>query len=168
MERRFFKRRLHLAVAMALGTAFAAQGQDVITIGSISQAEPGQLVTVPIHVRDRSNTALDDDAGAERAIRNFAITVRASPATAVESVDFVKAGLTSGHAPVFESTVDSGDARSWIVSFDESLGFAVDAASPGDLIAHLMVQLAADVELGTVVQLDLGALGTALGNASGT
>ncbi|MCP4654375.1 MAG: hypothetical protein GY856_03040, partial [bacterium] len=46
--------------------------------------------------------------------------------------------------------------------------FAVDAASPGDLIAHLMVQLAADVELGTVVQLDLGALGTALGNASGT
>lgn len=168
MERRFFQRKLQLAIAMAFGFALAAQGQDVITISSISQTDPGQLVTVPIHVRDRSNTSLNEDAGADRTIRNLAVSVRYSPVSAVADVEIVKAGLTAAHTPVFETAINLGDTHSWIVSFDESLGFAVDAASPGDLVAHLRLQLAADVASGTVVELELVGATTALGNASGT
>jgi len=168
MDRSFCTRGLHTAIAMAIFAALPTHGQDAITVSSISQVDPGQLVTVPIHVRDRSNTSLDENAEAERTIRNLAITVRYSPAAAVDAVDIVRAGLTAAHAPVFETAVDADDAHSGIASFDESLGFTVDAASPGDLVAHLRVQLAADVASGTVVKLELVGATTALGNASGT
>ncbi|MCP4654190.1 MAG: hypothetical protein GY856_02105 [bacterium] len=164
-------RRLSVALFVVLFPALAA-AQDVMTVGS-SEAplNPGELVVVPVYVRDTSGTALGIDAGAGRRIQNLSIIVEYSPAAAVTAIDIGRAGLTAALTPVFEADVDADGQRSWIATFDETgapLPFNLDAALPGDQVAELTIQLSGQVGPKTVLVLSLVGATTALGDRGGT
>jgi hypothetical protein len=63
-----------IAALLVLVPAVGAS-QDVMTIGSSEEPlSPGELLVVPIIVRDTSGTSLDVDAGANRKIQDLSIS----------------------------------------------------------------------------------------------
>ncbi len=149
----------------------AAAGQDVLTVGSVLDAHAGQLVAVPIYVRDLAGTPLGGDAGAGRSIQGLSMTVQVSPLAAAAPVEFQRAGVTDGPAAVFEAELAATGQRSWIIAFSETadpLSFTLGAAPPGDLAGVLTVQLAAALPVGTLIDLTLEPATTALANQAGT
>ena len=160
-----------MLMAMPFGTAEGQPGRDVITVGSVASVSPGQLVMVPIFVRDVAGSPLGGDQPVGRAIQDFAITVQILPAGAVSMVSFQRSGLTANLTPVFETSVESGDRQSWIASFDETddpVLLTLDATEPGERVVHLVVQIDPSFVPGSAVRLRPVAATTALGNQQGT
>ncbi len=152
---------------LSLVSAAVPQGlaaQDVLSVGSTSGARPGEEVTLPLRLRDRANTPLNSGGDPELAIQAISVTVEYSPASAVESLSIVRAGVTSTLVPRFEAQIPGPSRQSWIVSFDEGLTLS---GSSAETIAGLRLQLAGGTAPGSTVELRLVAETTALSSGNG-
>jgi hypothetical protein len=163
-----------IGVIAALLVLFPAIGasQDVMTIGSSEEPlNPGELIVVPVYVRDTGGTALDADAGTDRKIQDLSITVEYSPAAAVAAIDINRAGITSGLITDFETDYGLGNRQSLIVAFSEStapLPFSLDSQLPGDLVAEVSILLRTEAGPNPYLRLNLVTTTSALGNSTGT
>lgn len=147
-----------------------AAAQDVLGAGSVLTT-PGATVHVPVTVRDRAGTPLDEGAGPDAEIQGFAFRLDFAPASAVTAVGFQQAGVTAGHEPVFPVIQAHADHIVVLMSFDEAsepLALTLDAPAPGDVVGELVFQLASPLPAGTVVTLTLEAATATLVNDSAT
>ncbi len=160
-------------LAILISCAFAAhvQAQDVATVGTVTAS--GSTAIVPFYVRDVSGTALGRDQAAGNKIQALSFRVSYSPAAAVSSVSFTRAGITAGLTPMFETSTPSGSTISYLGSFNETsnlIPFNLDQAAPGDQVLQLTFTLSGSATPGTVITLtiDTSASVTLLSNQAGS
>src|SRR6185436_15359773 len=154
--------------AAAVALAANAQ-QDVITVGSATAT--GTTVDIPVYVRDVAGTPLGVDQSAGSKIQSFSIKVNYSPASAVSSVSFTRAGITASLSPTFESSPSSSGAISWLATFAEgsaTVPFTLNASAPGNQVAHLVFTLSGSAAPGSSISLTLDSSVTQLTNQGGT
>jgi hypothetical protein len=156
--------------ALLAGSASATvSSQDVITIGTgISSAN---TVDVPVYIRDTSGSPLGIDQPPGSRIQSYSIKVNYAPASAIQSVTFTRAGITQSLTPSFESSPASAGAISLLDTFPEAtnlIPFNLNAALPGDKVAHLVFTFAPAVAKGTVVTLTLDPTLTQLTDEGGS
>ncbi len=160
---------LSFVCLVALLVAPCASAQDVITVVTVPASS--STVDVPVYIRDVSGTPLGRDQPAGAKIQSFSIRVIYSPASAVQSVTFTKAGITSG-LQSFESSPASGNTISLLETFQEStnpIPFTLNAPPPGDLVAHMVVTLSAAAQPGSSISLTLDSSAlTQLANEGGS
>jgi hypothetical protein len=170
----------HLLRALVALTAFsflvpaapaAAQTlpRDVVTVGTVTTS--GNMVDVPVYIRDVSGTPLGIDQPPGSRIQAYSIKVDYAPTPAVQAVTFTRAGITAGLTPSAEFTPASPGSISLIDTFDEAtnlIPFTLNAAAPGNQVAHLVFTLSPTATPGTVIALTLDATLTQLSNQGGT
>ena len=147
---------LAMTILWSLPAASAPAAQDVITVGTVSAT--GGSVDVPVSIRDVSTTPLGLDQPAGSRIQSYSIKVTYSPASAVQSVTFSRAGITAPLTPTFESSPAGAGTISLLDSFQEStnlIPFTLDAAAPGDRVAHLLFTLSPGATAGTTITLTI-------------
>ncbi|MEA2166383.1 MAG: hypothetical protein QOK37_4510 [Thermoanaerobaculia bacterium] len=143
---------------------------DSATVATVN-GEQFTTVDVPVYIRDLSGTPLGMDQPPGSKIQAYSFKVNYAPASAVQSITFTRAGITSALTPAFESSPSSAGSISLIDSFQEStnpIPFTLNAAAPGNQVAHLLVTLAPSVTPGTVITLTLDPTLTQLSNDAGT
>ncbi|MEA2163468.1 MAG: hypothetical protein QOK37_1595 [Thermoanaerobaculia bacterium] len=143
---------------------------DSVTVATVNGPQYSQ-VDVPVYIRDLSGTPLGLDQPPGSRIQAYSLTVNYSPASAVQSISFSRAGITTPLTPAFESSPSSAGSISLLDSFQEStnpIPFTLNAAAPGNQVAHLLVTLAPSATPGTVITLTLDPTLTQLSNDSGT
>lgn len=156
------------ALVLSAGPA-AAQTSDVVTVGTV--ATTGTNVTVPVSIRDVSATPLGVDQPAGSRIQAYSIKVDYTPASAIASVTFQRAGITAGLTPSFESSPSTPGSISLINTFAEGtdpIPFTLDAGAPGNQVGELLVTLNPGLPAGTLITLSLDATLTQLSNQGGT
>lgn len=157
-------------VLCAWGPSAPASARDVLSIGSVSLASPGQILQIPIYLRDSSGTALGADVGINRRIQSLAFSIEVTPASAVGTLSLDRAGITAGPTPRFETQDQVGDRVYAILSFDgvaDPLVTTSDSAFPGEVIAMLTFEIAKSFLDGGTVHLDFVPQTAALGNGAG-
>jgi hypothetical protein len=146
---------LLLAVFSLTAVAHAAVvPADVVTVGTVVAAGP--VIDVPVYIRDVSGTPLGVDQPAGSRIQSYSIKVNYSPAAAVQSITFTRAGITAPLTPTFETSPSSAGSVSLLDTFPEAtqmIPFTSNAAAPGNQIGHLTVTLAPSAIPGTVIAL---------------
>src|SRR6266545_180954 len=160
---------LLFAAAAVLVPVVATAQQDVITVGTVTAA--GNTVDVPVSVRDVSGTPLGVDQPAGSKIQSFSIKVTYSPASAVSSVTFTRAGITASLSPTFESSPPNPPSISWLATFQESTNpvpFTLNKAAPGDRVAHMVFTLSGSAAPGSSIALTLDSSVTQLTDQGGT
>jgi len=143
--------------------------KDVVTVASVTAS--GSVVAVPVYLRDLSGTPVGIDQPPGSKIQSYSIKVSYSPAAAVSSISFTRAGITAGLTPAAEFTPASPGAVSLIDTFQEStnpIPFTLDGAAPGDQMAHLTVILSPAAVPGSTVILTLDPVVTTVANQDGT
>jgi hypothetical protein len=155
------------------GVAFPIFGSvvasDVVTIGT--GVSSGLTVDVPVYIRDTSGTPLGIDQPPGSRIQSYSLKVDYSPASAIQSVTFTRAGITQSLTPVFESSPASSGTITLIDTFDETtnlIPFTSNAALPGNQVAKLHFTFQPGTVQGTVVTLTLDPTLTQLSNQGGT
>ena len=154
MQKMFVRTTLAIAFLLVLLPAAPAAvvAQDVITVGNAS-GPAGQVVDVPVFIRDTSGTPLGVDQPPGSKIQSFSIKVDYSPAAAVQSVTFTRAGITQSLTPTFESSPSGAGTISLLDTFQEStnpIPFTLNAALPGNQVAHLLFTLAPSATPGVI------------------
>ena len=132
-----------LCGVMAVPSYAIPVASDVVTIGTVNAT--GLSVDVPVYIRDTSGTPLGIDQPAGSKIQSWSIKVTYAPAAAVSSVSFTRAGITTALTPAFESSPSGVGTVTLLDTFDETTNpvpFTLDAAAPGDEVAHLSFTLA--------------------------
>lgn len=162
-----------IRAAILLGAALpmfaVAVSQDVVTIGS--GVNSGLTVDVPVYIRDTSGSPLGIDQPFGSRIQSYSLTVNYSPASAIQSVTFTRAGITQSLTPAFESSPSSAGSITLIETFDETtnlIPFTSNKALPGDQVAKLHFTFQPATLKGTVVTLTLDPTLTQLSNQGGT
>ncbi len=156
----------------AFAFAVPALAQDTITVGT--GTANGNTVDVPIYVRDASGTALGRDQAAGARIQSFSIKVSYSPASSIQSATASRAGIAAGLHPVFgDNSFAQPGSATWFVNFSEStdlVPFNVNAAPPGDQVAHIVFTLSSSAAPGSSIALtiDPDPTKTVLTNQGGT
>ena len=133
-----------------------AAAADVVTVGTVVTI--GTTVDVPVYIRDVSGSPLGLDQPAGSKIQSYSIKVTYAPTSAVQSVTFSRAGITSSLTPTSEFTPSSTGAVSLIDTFDEStdlIPFTLDGAAPGNQVGHLVFTLTPGTPPATVINLTL-------------
>jgi uncharacterized protein YjdB len=146
-----------------------AVAQDVVTVGTVTSS--GSTVDVPVYIRDLSGTPLGIDRPAGSKIQSFSIKVSYAPASAVASIGFSRAGITAGLTPTSEFTPASAGSVSLLDTFSEAsspIPFTLNAGAPGNLVAHLTVNLSAAAQPGTAITLTLDPSLTQLTDSGGS
>jgi uncharacterized protein YjdB len=147
----------------------AARAADVVTVGNATAAGP--TVEVPVFIRDVSGSPLGMDQPAASRIQAFSIRVNFAPASAVSSVTFTRAGLTSSLQPAFETSPSSAGSISLLASFQQSsnpIPFTLNGSSPGDQVARLVFTLSPSASPGTTITLTLDSGTTQLTDEGGS
>jgi hypothetical protein len=145
-----------LVTLFTIACTLRLSAQDVVTVGTVNAT--GSTVDVPVSIRDTSGTPLGIDRPAGSKIQAFSIKVVYSPAASVSSVTFTRAGVTAGLSPAFESAPATSGSISLLDSFQEStnpIPFTLNAQAPGDLVAHLVFNLAPNAPPGSTITLTL-------------
>ena len=161
--------RAAILVGAALPIFAAVAPTDVVTIGT--GVNSGMTVDVPVYVRDTSGTPLGIDQPFGSRIQSYSLTVNYSPASAIQSVTFTRAGITQSLTPAFESSPSSAGSITLIDTFDETTNlvpFTSNAALPGNQVAKLHFTFNPSTLMGTVVTLTLDPTLTQLSNQGGT
>jgi hypothetical protein len=130
---------------------------DSITVATVNGAQ-FSTVDVPVYIRDLSGTPLGIDQPPGSRIQSYSIKVNYAPASAVQSITFTRAGITSSLTPTFENSPSSAGSISLLDTFDEAtnlIPFTLDAAAPGNQVAHLQVTLAPTATPGTIITLTI-------------
>jgi hypothetical protein len=168
--------RLTLLTVMVIGLLPAAPAaaqpipQDVVTVGAGS-GPPGGSVFVPVFIRDTSGTPLGIDQPPGSRIQSYSLKVDYSPASAVQSVTFTRAGITSTLTPAFESSPSSLGSITLIDTFQEStnlIPFTSNAPLPGNQVANLAFNIAPSATPGTIITLTLDPALTQLTDQAGS
>ena len=158
------------ALLLSLVVSLAAHAaSDVVTVGTVTAS--GTTVDVPVSIRDVSGTSLGMDRPAGSKIQSFSIKVNYAPASAVQSVDFSRAGITASLTPTSEFKPTSAGSVSLLDTFQEStnpIPFTLNASAPGNLVAHLVFTLSSSATPGTTITLTLDSSLTQLTDAGGT
>jgi hypothetical protein len=155
-------------IAFVASPVAAALAADVVTVGTVTAG--GAVVDVPVYIRDTSGTPLGVDQPPGSKLQDYSIKVDYTPASAVTAVTFTRAGITTNLTPSFENSPSSTGSVSLIDTFQEStnpIPFTLNAAAPGNQVAHLKFTLASNVTPGAIT-LTLDPVLTQLGNDSGT
>ncbi|HEX3109534.1 MAG TPA: hypothetical protein VHU41_10605, partial [Thermoanaerobaculia bacterium] len=142
-------------IAALTASALFAQ-KDVVTVGTVTAT--GGTVDVPVYIRDVSGTPLGMDQPAGSRIQSFTIKVTYAPTTSVQSITFTRAGITAGLTPTFESVPTTSNSITLIDTFQEStnlIPFTLNAAAPGNQVAHLLVTLSSSATPGSSIALTL-------------
>src|SRR5438046_80636 len=145
-----------VAFLLLTGIALPAVAQDVVTVGSANAS--GSTVDIPVSIRDISGTPLGMDKLAGSRIQSFSIKVAYAPASAVSSVTFTRAGITAGLTPISEFSPSTTGSISLLATFQEStnlIPFTLNAAAPGNLVAHLVFTLSPSAAPGSLITLTL-------------
>jgi RHS repeat-associated protein len=145
-----------------------ASATDSVTVGFVNTAE--NIVDVPVYIRDISGNALGRDQAEGSKIQSFSIKVFYSPADAVSSVAFTRAGITSSLAPSAAFNPAATGSISLVDTFQESsnlIPLTLDAAAPGDLVAHLIFTLRASTDLVPAIAIWLDPSRTLLSDEGG-
>src|ERR1041385_4882147 len=153
-------------LATAAPRSFA---QDVVTVGTGSAA-PGTAIDIPVSIRDVSGTSLGIDQPSGLRIQSYSLKVNYSPAAAVQSVTFARAGITAPLTPIFESSPSGAGSISLIDTFQEStnlMPFTSNAAIPGNQVAALHVGISPSAAVGSTITLTLDSTLTQLASESG-
>ncbi len=161
--------RLSVLVALALPAFPQPVAQDVVTIGT--GVHSGLTVDVPVYIRDTSGSPLGIDQPAGSKIQAYSLKVDYSPASAIQSVTFTRAGITQSLTPAFESSPSGSGTISLLDTFDETtnlIPFTSNKALPGDQVAKLHFTFQPGTLTGTVVTLTLDPALTQLSNQAGT
>src|SRR6059058_4335863 len=146
-----------LAVGFCLllrGPFAAAQPtpQDVVTVGTVF-GPAGTTVDVPVFIRDTSGTPLGMDQPPGSKLQSYSIKVNYAPAASVQSITFTRAGITASLTPTFESHPTAPGSISLLDTFQEStnpIPYTLNAAVPGNQVAHLLVTIAPAATPGAV------------------
>jgi hypothetical protein len=158
-----------LLLAGFLSPAAAHAAVDVITVGTVTAS--GNTVDVPVSIRDVSGTPLGLDQPAGSRIQSFSIKVTYAPASAVSSVTFTRAGITASLTPTSEFSPSTAGSISLLDTFKEStnpIPFTLNAASPGNRVAHLVFTLSGSAAAGTSISLTLDPALTQLTDEGGS
>lgn len=158
-----------LSALLPAAPAAAQTASDVITVGTVTGGGP--VIDVPVYIRDVSGTPLGIDQPPGSRIQSYSIKVDYAPASAVSSVTFTRAGITSSLTPTFEVSPSSPGSISLLDTFQEAtnlIPFTLNAPAPGNQVAHLLVTLSPSATPGTVITLTLDPLLTQLTNEGGT
>ena len=126
--------------------------QDVITVGT-GTVPAGQVVDIPVFIRDTSGTPLGMDQPPGSKIQSYSIKVDYAPASSVQSITFTRAGITASLTPTFESSPTGPGTISLLDTFQEStnpIPFTLNAALPGNQVAHLLVTISPSAPPGAV------------------
>ncbi len=146
---------------------FAAS--DVVTVGTVNAT--GTTVDVPIYIRDVAGTSLGVDQPSGSKIQSLSIKVTFSPAAAVQSATFNRAGITASLNPTFESKPSTANSRSLLVTFPEAsdpIPFTLNASAPGNLVARVSFTLSTSATPGSQIALALDSSLTQLTDSGGT
>lgn len=157
-------------VLVGLLAAPDARAADTVTVGT-GAGTPGSVVDVPVSIRDESGTTLGLDQPPGSRIQSYSIRVTYAPAAAVQSISFSRAGITQSLTPTFEISPASPGAISLLDTFQEStnlIPFTLNAALPGNQVAHLLITVAPSAAPGTVITLTLDPVLTQLTDQAGS
>jgi len=146
-----------------------AVARDVITVGTAS-GTGGTTVDVPVYIQDNSGTPLGIDQPSGSRIQSWSIKVTYSPASAVQSISFARAGIAAPLTPLAEFTPSTAGSITLVDTFEEStdlVPFTSNAAAPGNQVAHLLVHLT-PTQTPQTITLTLDSTLTQLGNQAGT
>ncbi len=163
------RRLVAVAVLSLVLFPVAAGAADVVTVGTVTAT--GSTVDVPVYIRDLSGTSLGMDRPAGSKIQSFSIKVDYSPASAVQSVTFSRAGITANLNPTSEFKPSSSGSVSLLDTFQEStnpIPFTLNASAPGNLVAHLVFTLSPSAAPSSSISLTLDASLTQLTDSGGT
>jgi len=167
--RRIGEGLLAAVAVLCIAVSFPVLAQDVVTVGTVTAS--GTTVDVPVYIRDRSGTSLGMDQPAGSKIQSYSIKVDYSPASAVQSVTFSRAGITANLTPTSEFTPSSAGSISLLDTFTEAsnlIPFTLNAAAPGNQVAHLVFTLSNAAVPGSTITLSLDASLTQLTDAGGS
>jgi hypothetical protein len=163
---------LFVAVLAGLLPAASALAQplpsDVVTVATVSG---NGTVDVPVFIRDTAGTPLGIDQPFGSRIQSYSIRVTYSPASAVQSITFTRAGITAPLTPTFESSPQTPGNIALLDTFDEAtnlIPFTSNAALPGNQVAHLLVTLSPSAIPGQTITLTLDPVLTELTDEGGT
>ena len=154
----------------AAASLAAPAPSDVITVGT-APGLPGAAVNIPVYIRDTSGTPLGIDQPSGSRIQSYSIKVDYSPASAVQSVTFTRAGITQSLTPTFESSPSAAGTITLIDSFTEStnlIPFTSNSALPGNQVGVLHVTLSTSAVAGTPVTLSIDPTLTQLTDQGGS
>ena len=107
---------------------------------------------MPIYVRDLLRSPLGLDRGTGQRIQGLLFKVAWTPAAAVAAAHFERSGITTPLSG-FENNTQSGNTASWVAAYDEisnPIPFNLGAAAPGDVVAKMVITIAADAPPGPV------------------
>jgi len=147
----------------------AAQVADAVTVATVTASGP--TVDVPVYIRDVSGTPLGIDQPPGSRIQSYSIKVNYSPASAVQSITFTRAGITAALTPTLELSPSGPGTVSLLDTFPEAtqlIPFTLNGAPPGNQIGHLTVTLAPSAIPGTTIVLALDATLTQLTDEGGS
>jgi hypothetical protein len=159
-----------LFVILFLAASLPVAAQDVLTVGTTS-ASAGSTVAVPLYLQDLNGTPLGTDAGAGNRIQAISFQINFSPAVAVTSATFTRAGILAGLTPAFEQTLPGSGSIAWLGQFNEStqpIPLTADAVLPGNRIGTLMLTLANGLANDSTIALTFKPANTVLSNQGGT
>jgi hypothetical protein len=143
--------------------------QDVVTVGIVNGPQ-FSTVDVPVYIRDTSLTPLGLDQPPGSRIQSYSLKVNYAPASAVQSISFSRAGITTSLTPTFENSPSSAGSVSLLDTFQEStnlIPFTLNGLPPGNQVAHLVVVLSPTAPVGTVITLTLDPTLTQLTDEAG-
>lgn len=160
-----------LAVTMfcSLPASSVVVAQDVVTVGTVNSV--GATADVPVFIRDTSGSPLGIDQPPGSRIQSYSLKVNYSPASAVSSVTFTRAGITTTLTPTFENSPSGAGTVTLLDTFQEStnlIPFTLDAALPGNQVAHLSFVLSPSAVPGTPIVLTLDPTLTQLTDEGGS
>lgn len=162
-------RTLALAALTLLLPSLLFAAADVVTVGTATSN--GTTVDVPVYIRDVAGTSLGVDQPAGSKIQSFSIKVDYAPASSVSSVTFSRSGITGGLSPTSEFKPTSPGSASLLSTFQEStnpIPFTLNAAAPGNKVAHLVFTLSNSAAPGSTITLTLDSSLTQLTDEGGS
>jgi len=152
----FYATLIVIVLGSVVPVAQAQPSKDVITVGTVLAT--ATTVDVPVYIRDVSGSPLGLDQPAGSRIQSYSIKVNYAPASAVQSVTFSRAGITTALTPTLEVSPSSTGAISLLDTFDEStdlIPFVLNGATPGNQVGHLVFTLTPGTPSGTIISLTL-------------
>lgn len=138
-------------VSDAAAASVRGAGSDTATIGAGGSTSAGNVVNVPIFVRDESATPLGIDRPPGSRIQGLAFRVDFPPGT-VTAASIAPSGITAGLTPLFgPSSNFAANSVNYLVSYAEAgnaIPFTLDGAPPGNAVAQLSFTLAPNAPVG--------------------
>src|SRR5258708_18613127 len=137
----FLGAALSMTILGGLPAAAAVLPHDIVTVGTVQTF--GGAVDVPVFINDLSGTPLGLDQPPGSRIQSYSIKVSYSPAVAVQSVTFTRAGITTSLTPTFENSpsgAGTGTVPDALQEATNLIPFTLNGAAPGNQveIVHFM------------------------------